>query len=227
MKLRFSIRDILWATLTSALVLVHILDCKSSIAAEAQVDSSERQANEVLDLLRGLPRWPLLPAISDKERDAEAALEVERLEKAAEAIAKYETKVIRDAFVRYSTKNNDLEALYLLNKYLFNLPATARRDSKHLRYLAAGGWHGLPRTGVKGSPQPDDIFSVLWPWTVNANGRLHFMLERRPLIFTGSQYKAVETFDYYSKHFGRRDVKQKLRDVRNRQLLEEIESQKR
>lgn len=191
---------------TCALVPPALIAISTSLsqAGTLVVKPNNNQVEEVLELLASMPDWPLLPAISDMDGEKEARRQAQALEKIAQQISEYDTEILRQAFMQYQARNTNIASLYLLNKYLFRIPTTVRRDSKHFRKLILGGWSGLPRTGTQNAPMDDDEFSVLWPWREDDNGRLRFIVDQRARTYMGPPYPAIDVFDYSSKEFCRR-----------------------
>ncbi len=199
--------ELLVVVLVWAAVLVFAPSC----TPERPDDSRPTQGNggaavdEVVQMLVDMPAWGSFSVYGDYgEEEAE-------IERVARAIAAYDLDVIRAAFQRYGDQEwaepggagmwADTK-LYVLNKFLFDLPETVRRDSPHFRPF--GGWGGLPITGDPLQPDPSDEMSMRWPWSEDESGT--WRLTGRYGGSMGPPYLAMEAFDFYRKEFGRREV---------------------
>jgi hypothetical protein len=112
-------------------------------------------------------------------------------------ISNYNLTIIRKAIKIYSdeSKKNDLtysermSPIFLLNRYLFNVPSELR---SYKRYY----W------GVTGVPVKEGKVNWLWPFIQEKNGDI--ILKGFPIAFRGSEYFAIEEFDFFNKTFGPR-----------------------
>jgi hypothetical protein len=139
----------------------------------------------------------LSDGVPDFEQQRQNALETARqIESVSADIAKYDSDVIRAAFVQYSEEHSSREALDIVNRYLFQFPQTTESDSHHANMLNYRSAKPLLRR--------DKSISNSFPWEPDASGGLHFSVESRGFIGTGRPYDAVKAFDYYQTHFGRR-----------------------
>jgi hypothetical protein len=117
----------------------------------------------------------------------------------------------QDVSSNYETQ----EKLFVLYRYLFELPAVVRRDSPHFKLLAAGGPGANPLLRSGSSPRPDDELDALWPWKVDKSGRMRSEPLRAGKIRFGPPYRALATFEHCSREFMRRDG-----DIAHRPLQE-------
>ena len=182
--------------------------------------------DEVVSLIKKLPDWPKLSAASLPEHDECARLDAQELERIAQRISKYDVKTLRTAFERYErltfeNLNYSRSSLFILNNYLFAIPAGVRRDSKHFRYVVSG-WRGLPLTGDVQNPKPGDIVSSRWPWEEKDDGSYRFIVERKAVIYKGAAYRALERFDYFLTEFGLRLSPRTKVDFRNYTILDKF-----
>jgi hypothetical protein len=145
-----------------------------------------------------MPDWTLFSL--NKENSQER----QQIKDAARRISTYDLDLIRLAFER-RMKNNPLEfgKLFVLNKYLFNLPDAIRRDSPHFQFFG-GGWVGMPMTGDPNKRNDSDELSLRWPWSVDDDGK--WQLTGKFGGFNGPPYDALAAFDYYGKQFGKREM---------------------
>ena len=178
-------------------------------AAEPEVPpdkarTHDEQVAQAVELIRGMPSWPLMPVIVNEQRWDEAVRKAADIESACRQVAEYDTAVLREAFERYQKQTDSLglARLFWLNRYLFETPATVRRDAKHFQQLL--GWRSPQAVGSWENPQPTDEFDVLWPWEKDKQGVLRFRVDLPILSYYGPPYPALERFDSYSQHFGRR-----------------------
>jgi len=166
--------------------------------------SDHEQVAELLASLRSMPDWTGLPYGADAP---EARDDIKRR---ADAIASYETPVIRHTMKLFREEEWKKGAqqgfaadgkLLIVNRYLFALPATIRRDSPHFRFFG-GGWICLPISGNPNEPVGSDEMDMRWPWSVDKEGV--WQLTGSFGAFSGPSYQPLEAFDYYDEHFGRR-----------------------
>ena len=167
----------------------------------------------IVDLIVGMPSWATVP-YGRGERE-----EIAKMEQAIQEIASYDLDTIRTALVYYclvgfehedhnhATFDRDCKTL-LLNKFLFNLPLTVRRDSPH--DTTFGGSWGIPDPGSAAKPMPFDQIPIRWPWSETEPGTWHITARLNGCM--GEQYQPIVAFDYYRKNFGKRDM------TRNRKL---------
>jgi hypothetical protein len=147
-----------------------------------------------------MPDWSHL-APGEEDREAR-----NRIERSVRDISRYDLKAIRAAEERAITLNSpDISEpkLFVLNRYLFDLPRTARRESPACQAFG-GWWLGQPVTGDPASPSGSDEMDMLWPWSRSDVGTLE--LTGWFGGFMGPPYRALEAFDYYNRRFGRRKI---------------------
>ena len=186
---------------------------------ELAADKRAQEVGEIIALLEKMPGWPALPAIGNFHRNGLAWEKAVTLEKTVRKIAQYDLDSVREAIKQYRDliraehRPGGDDNLFILNRYLFDLPQAVRRDSKHFRHFLIG-WRGMPRTGDPKTPKPSDEFSVRWPWKEGKDGRWHFELKRMLLIYMGPPYRPLERFDYFRKHFGPREIKGEIKGLK-------------
>jgi len=178
-------------------------------------ESGDQPTTEVVRLLEDMPSWPDVVLGKKPPYDAETQRAVQRLEQTMRRIAAYDLDTIREAIMAFQqmhpwagvggTKQH--AKLFLLNKFLFDLPETLRRDSPHIPYVVSGWW-GMPETGTPRRPKPDDRVYVRWPWKAGPDGQYHLAPLARLSIYMGPPYDALKKFDYLRKHFPRRKIRQ-------------------
>jgi hypothetical protein len=147
-----------------------------------------------------MPKWPsALVESNDQDRRA--------IEEIARAISSYNLDTIRAAMQRYHDeswdKGHGIEAdarLFVLNHYLFNMPATIRRDSPHFPMIFAPY---APISGEIGNPKSSDELDARWPWSVDKKG--DWRLTGTDRGFIGLPTDPLRAFDYYRSHFGSRN----------------------
>ena len=129
----------------------------------------------IVDILRRMPDWTRFSLNGEYSRERAA------IEHAMAAISVYDLDTIRSALEYYSRRgwfvepgrSGQLMAFgkeLILNKYLFALPASVRRESPHFRFFGEGWW-GLPISGESGKPRDTDEMSIRWPWSEDESGR--------------------------------------------------------
>jgi hypothetical protein len=111
-----------------------------------------------------------------------------------EKIANYDLEVIQLGMEKYvstrrSQKAFDVSAmsrLYVLNRYVFNVPAKASLDRPTF-----GGWMGVPHDSQS--------INLLWPLTVDENGKL--TLTGKFGGYSGDDYLALQEFNYFKEKY--------------------------
>jgi hypothetical protein len=145
-----------------------------------------------LDAMPNFPNDLVDPQIEDRQD----------IEKAVQAISKYDLDTIRAGMKRYYCDQNASHAtelkLYMLNHYLFALPATIRRDSPYAPFFMG---YGAPASGEITNPQPADEIDARWPWSADSEGEWR-LTGTCGSTFFGLPYRAFEDFDYCRQHFG-------------------------
>lgn len=195
----------------------HASASQDAIAESARERRTETEATkdiaEIRRLLEAMPDWPpfvFIPNRASREKEEKI---VRSIEDTMRRIARYPSGSIRAAMKelhqKYTlgtrgTRGLDVDAkLFLLNKYLFDLPETVRRDSRHFAYFLTG-WAGMPMTGDPNTPKDSDKAFVRWPWRAGRDGQWH--LTGRTTIYMGPPYRPLRMFDYFRREFGRRKV---------------------
>jgi hypothetical protein len=141
----------------------------------------------VLKSLRSMPAWSELRADDRQGRQA--------LEHIVQSLVKTKLDVIRSGMELYIQLSREapgqfdipeMSRLFVLNRFLFDVPAEAPLGSIRL----FGGWDGIVvRPGV---------ISPLWPWRV--------VRGRKQLVgvfsgYAGDEYLALQEFDYFRERF--------------------------
>jgi hypothetical protein len=110
------------------------------------------------------------------------------------------TRVVREAIAKFietrraatSYSVDEWSKLFVLNRQLFNVPERFELGSPP----SASGWQDVP--------QGENWINLLWPFTVDALGNPRLT---EPFGgYLGGAYGALEQFDLFEKHFGRRIV---------------------
>jgi hypothetical protein len=112
-----------------------------------------------------------------------------------EQIANYDLAMIRLAMEKYVALKRSQKAfnvaamsrLYVLNRYLFNVPDKARFEKGTL-----GGWMGVPADS--------EWINPLWPFTVDEAGTLTLTGQFRGYL--GDDYLALQEFDDFNRRYG-------------------------
>lgn len=119
-------------------------------------------------------------------------------------IGTYPTDVIRGGIKLFiyqckKEKSYSLEEqskVYLLNRYLFQLPRSVPRQE--LRFF--GGWI-TPELGKTANPS----------WPLVYDSRLRLVIKGKFGGYMGDEYRAIEEFDYFSENYSRRKLKRQRR----------------
>lgn len=180
------------ALFTFYFLYISSISCTSSISESKQPEKRKDKMNiEVIQLIENCPAWSEI-SISDKSA-------LDKISICLEKVSKYETNVIRDAIRIYLTdrqsKNtyyvSEMSRLFLLNRYIFNIPSEPVPLRQVIPY---GGWAGRPMDGQK--------IDLLWPFTIGTDNKLH--LTARFQGYGGPSYSGLEEFDDLNKKYGRR-----------------------
>jgi len=165
-----------------------------------QLATPKTSSAEVVALIESMPTWVKLHSWEKQEK------EQAQIEAAIRKIAGYDTDVIRSAEEFYLAADRGATIdrtgqLYILNKFLFDLPEKVRLDSPASNDF--GGWW-MNRPIHRDPRNPEDVgeVSMRWPWSENAQGA--WRLTGRSNIFSGPPYQALQAFDFYRETYGRR-----------------------
>ena len=147
----------------------------------------------VADAVAIIKRCPPFTLIQEDDRH-----EQQELLKCLAELHTYETAVLRKAVEQFITEDrdafvsvDDMSKLFVLNRYIFNIPATAK--GKEVRPF--GGWV-LPYDDGKGE------MDLLWPFRIVENDQLE--LVGFGVGYMGETFRAVAEFDLFNERFGRR-----------------------
>lgn len=192
------------------LLLVPPLSTHAVVATQS--DAANAQAvEEIIADIDKMPSWPLLPWKPTKAKSEHVQQQAAKLEEIALNIATYPSADIREALAQYTSIIRDkkreagkYEALFIINKFLFDIPEFVTWGSPGMTSLHAG-W-GAPLLGDCKVPKPTDRVLARWPWFSDESGRWHFKTECRLLIYSGPPYDPVRHFDALLTTFGRRSI---------------------
>lgn len=158
-------------------------------------NSTEGLSKEVIGLIRlisEMPSWCDLPV--DDTTDRKQILNT--MQKIGEA----PTQSVRQAMsayveeVKHTEEGYDVSAmsrLYLLNRFLFNVPFWAEPDRPGF-----GSFFGIPTEG--------NAVNELWPLSIGVDKQL--ILDGEFAGYFGESYLGVQEFDYFNENYGRREV---------------------
>jgi hypothetical protein len=113
---------------------------------------------EVIEAVKIMSDCPIRTQLTDVGRQAS---ERQKIIACLGKLARYRTSVLRAAEVEYTKDStargaysqlDDLGVLFLLNRYIFNVPDASPRSEA--RFF--GGWEGVPVT--------ENEVNLLWPW---------------------------------------------------------------
>jgi len=170
-------------------------------------ESDEHEVAQIVALLRSMPDWTGLPLFEERQEERN------QIEAIMYKMGRYDLDTIRAAVEKYDRESNATGAariaaegrLFVLNRFLFNLPRTVRLDSPHSRNFG-GCWFGELVVAKPGSPEASDQLVLRWPWSEDQAG--NWRLTGRCMGFSGPPYQPLEAFDYYRKEFGKRAIVQ-------------------
>jgi len=187
-----------------------VILCSACSASQQRVsvafERSDCDIARISDLLYVMPDWSSF-AMNDKEPEWRFSIE-----RAFECIARNRIEDIEAVVVAHA---NDYSGglyergarhtkLFLLNKYLFNLPDSIRRDNPHYIAFVAGGYV-QSLSGQPGNPQPSDELNGRWPWSADETGVWRLTGTFRGAA--GPPYDSVAAFQYFREHYGVRRLK--------------------
>ena len=166
------------------------LDMQQNRVSQSTV-SDEQLVREVIKLLDDCPAWSDL--IDDDRLTQKAILEC------YSKISKYDLTIIRMSIVKYFNDKRRansysvacMSRLYILNRYIFNVPTSALLDRRTF-----GGWGGVPWNGHE--------INWLWPLSFDSKGNIE--LTGRFKGYNGHDYLAIQEFDYFNQTFGPRKL---------------------
>ena len=150
------------------------------------------KAKRALDSLASMPKW--------SEAGAQGRGARHKIERAARQIAGMDLGAVRAAIKLYVKAAAAAEAgpaiaelsrIFVLNRYLFDVPSRAELGSVPF----FGGWHGVHAGRNE--------INVLWPWRMK-NGRKQLAGSFKG--YSGPAYGALAEFDYFRRRFPRAKV---------------------
>ena len=173
------------ATIIAAVVLTLL-----SIPALA----SDSTVNSVVKMIGACPAWSDLRASDILSRKASLAC--------LERISHNDPDVIRKSMERYISNKrrrnaydvSSMSRLYVLNRYVFNVPEKAKFDRPTF-----GGWMGVPHNSEE--------INLLWPLSYDQEGKL--ALTGQFGGYLGDDYLAIQELDYFRSIYGARRNKGK------------------
>ena len=145
-----------------------------------------KEIQTIVNLLSQCPEWNG-QTVSNSQTNAQV---MEQLAK----ISKFNLIQIREAIEYYAEESKKFDfsyrermgSVFLLNRYLFNIPPGLQKYKKYF-------W------GVTGAPSNDGEVDWLWPFTKDSKGAL--LLTGFPIFFRGTEYQALEEFDFFNKKY--------------------------
>jgi hypothetical protein len=144
---------------------------------------------EVVRLFQEMPVW-ILVAREDEEQ-------INRIMAILEKIRAYPLDTIRLAmqdFEKHSQTTGDDDKLYLVNKYLFDLPEKfPREEARFFRGYVID---------IFSLDKPSESVNLMWPFSWGPDGMPR--LTGFPVLLLGPPYDALGAFDYYREKFGPR-----------------------
>lgn len=156
--------------------------------------TAEESVDRIIELIESCPAWNLLYEDDVSGRKIVIAQ--------LQEIAKFDVSVVRLAVEKYykgkeADNSFDITSksrLYVLNRYLFNVPSKASFEG-----TAFGGWAGVPYDEI------ENTINWMWPLSTDNNGNLQ--LTGRFRGYYGPPYLVIQEFDYFNERFGRRQIK--------------------
>jgi hypothetical protein len=212
----------------SSLLLLLVASCVFLMPPARSAAQDEHRSNgkdgpvpdakvaEVIKILDSIPGWPMIAFDRNEESLNRANADAQKIEASMEKIAQFDSSVIRVAISQYEADfdksrrpETDSERLLFLNRFLFKIPETVRRDSPHFSHIGGGGWIPMPPRRLITGIAPSDVRFARWPWLEEKDGTYRFEVHLFGLKYNGPPYPALEIFDYCEKEFGRREIVRK------------------
>lgn len=170
---------------------------RSSDVETPSKSPDEDSIPHIITTLEKCPAWTNM--------EIEDTAEKESLLECLDELSTYETSILRKAIEQFISEErrrekdssidvvdvfNDLSKLFVLNRYIFDVPAkSSRQDSRSF-----GGFWGVPGD--------DKEVNRLWPLGTTPDGELDLVGECQG--YTGPPFRALAEFDYFNERFGRR-----------------------
>lgn len=159
-----------------------------------------QEADQLASLWKELETAPAWAAMSRTEVGSKGAKLIEVIRK----FSKVKESDVREFVERFVSVHSDSKVagarvdawskIYVLNRFYFAVPP----EEKESEIKIFGGWSGMPRKG--------DLVSILWPLEMEPGGDLR--LTGWMGGYFGPNYRALEEFDFFSKKYGRRRLRQ-------------------
>lgn len=211
------------------IVLLHLAMCTLGIGCDrdndgtvsSSISAGGEEVAVIVAELHAMPSWT----------SARTAEELSEIEGFVQKIAAHDLDAIARGVGTYwremaqrqgdaSTRSHDLVEcygkLFVVNKFLFDLPASVPTSSIHL--CCDGGWYGRPSLNERTHSKSSARMDMRWPWSEDDTGL--WRLTGRYCGFAGV-YQPTVQFDYYREHFGRRALMRDGPPVATRQDLPE------
>lgn len=186
-----------YASVVVLLFVLSLASCFGVETKERKVPPSESNTKgkaltgkpaieDIANLLEASPAWSNILANDNQSQK----IVIEYLER----ISQYDLAIIRVAIEQYinhkmATKSygvSSMSRLYVLNRYLFDLPTDYPFDRSTF-----GGWIGVPEGNGR--------INLLWPFSYDSQGQL--VLTGRFGGYNGHDYLATQEFDYFQQTF--------------------------
>ena len=149
------------------------------------VSVENRDVEAIISQILSCPAWDELEKGDVKTKD--------KIMKSLVLISENDITMIRAAVVlscsKYPQSTSLWSRIFLLNRYLFQVPEKSPVDGKLF-----GGWAG--------TPIENGVVNRLWPFSYNSQNELQLTGDFEG--YYGNGYKGVEEFDYFQKTFGLR-----------------------
>lgn len=182
---------IILATITSACPTSKTPSEKLLAIRQDRISKSDSRVQKIIEIIDSTPE---LMALENNDIESK-----EKILRNLQLISEYDLSVVRSALEAYldiqetRKDHSGMTTLFLLNKYLFDIPEWVAVDRREY-----GGWSAP-------YDEKTNRLNVLWPFTYDE--QRHLKLTQRLHGYMGPAYNPLPDFDWYYLHFELRNKK--------------------
>jgi hypothetical protein len=187
-------------TIVVLMLILHCAGCEYSVKYENKYNTNE--INIIITQIDEMPDWITNGKMSASDNNNNKY--VNYIEKTMKVLAKYDLDKLRDAITIMNNKPAQYSRkLYLINKYIFNLPNEITNNDINYKYFM-DGWDGMPYKKITKNSRVVITINARWPWKEDENGQ--WRLIGYSTMRNGPPYDALERFDKYNEIYGKRKI---------------------